>query len=387
MRICHVINNLEVGGAEVMLHKLLAAIDRTEFDCRVISLIHRGTIGARIQALGVPVTELRMQRGIPSLSDLWRLRQAVQHAQADVVQTWMFHADLLGGLAAASLRPAPAIVWNIRHCQLEPHINKASTFWTARFCARLSRWIPRLVLVNSLAGLEYYADLGYERDRLTWIPNGFDLSRFRPSADARASVRVELGLSPDAVLVGHVARFHPEKDHANLIRAAELIADHRPAAEFVLCGDGVTLDNPELKSWVAATRHPQKFHLLGRRNDIPQLQASFDLGVSSSRTEAFPNVIGEAMASGVPCVVTDVGGSAEVVGETGRVVPPFDPAALATACLDLLNLPAREFDALRRRARERVERHFDITRIAAAYCDVWRSVVPQRDAAPLRRAA
>lgn len=388
VKVCHIINNLDVGGAEMMLLKLLTAIDRREYDSTVISLIGRGLVGQRIADLGVPVQSLGFRQSLPRPWDLWRLRREIARFQPDVVQTWMFHSDLLGGLAASTVRPRPAIVWNIRHSNLAAHVDKRTTYWTVSLCAKLSHQIPHRIIVNSEAGRQHHAELGYNAGRLIVVPNGFDLQDFSPSAAARVSLRKELELPPDARLVGHVGRFNPQKDHVGFIRAAGQMANSRQDVWFVMCGREVTLDNPELAAAIERTGRADRFRLLGRRDDMSRVHAAMDVTVSSSGAgEGFPNVVGEAMASGVPCVVTDIGGSAEVVGEAGRVVPPFNHEALAAAVIELLNLPTHEFESLQRRARQRVERQFDIRKIAADYCNIWGSAAPQPVSAPLRRAA
>jgi glycosyltransferase involved in cell wall biosynthesis len=387
MKVCHLISNLDVGGAEVMLLKLLAATDHARVECRVISLIEKGPIGAKLEALGIPVTALGLRRGLPRPADLWRIRQAIAAADCDVLQTWMFHADLLGSLAVTGLRRAPAVVWNIRHSNLAEGVNKRSTFWTVRLCAAMSSRWPAKILANSEAGLRHHIDLGYAAERCRMIPNGFDLAVYRPSESDRAAIRTELGIVQEVPVIGHAGRFDPQKDHALFVAAAGRIAAVHPTARFVMCGRDVSHENTALWKAVQATGHAERFHLLGRRGDMPAVQASFDLAVSSSCAgEGFPNVIGEAMACGVPCVVTDVGGSAEVVGETGRVVPPRQPDLLAAACLELLGLPRTEFARLGLAARRRMETHYDIHKIAAQYEAVWREVAG-RAVEPRRHAA
>jgi glycosyltransferase involved in cell wall biosynthesis len=378
MRVCHLISNLDVGGAEVMLHKLLAATDRQAIDCHVISLIEKGPIGAKIEALGIPVTALGLRRGLPHPFDLWRLRAAIANVRCDVLQTWMFHADLLGSIAATCLRSAPAVFWNIRHSNLEEGVNKRSTFWTVKLCAAMSTRWPTKILVNSAVGLQHHVELGYDPERMLLIPNGFDLATYRPNPAARSTIRQSLGIADDIPVIGHAGRFDPQKDHLLFVEAAGLIARQHPTVRFVMCGRDVAPENAPLQAAVQATGFADRFHLLGRRSDMPAVQASFDLGVSSSCAgEGFPNVIGEAMACGVPCVVTDVGGSAEVVGETGRVVPPKSAAELAAACLELLNLPTSVFQQLREAARRRMETEYDIRHIADHYAAAWESAPPR----------
>jgi len=366
VRVVHVISGLGQGGAETMLAKLLGAMDRRRVDAAVVSLLDKGLLGPRIEALGVPVHALGMRRGVPSPTALLRLFLLLRRLRPDLVQTWMYHADLLGGLAARAGHIP--VAWNIRQSDLDPNLSKRSTRWTARACASLSRVIPRRIVCCSSRAAQVHQALGYCPDRMVVIPNGFDTRVFQPDPARRASTRRRLGISDGEFLVGLVARFDPQKDHGTFIEAAGQVAALRPSARFLLCGEGIDHTNPELGRWIDRASVGDRSHLLGRRDDIPQLMPGLDLAVSSSAFgEGFPNVLGEAMASGVSCVATDVGDSAEILGDSGRSVPPRRPEALAAAILEMIDLPAQERRRLGEGARQRVLERFGIEAVAARY--------------------
>lgn len=350
-----------------MLAKLVTRSDRIRFQHTVVSLLAVGPIGEKIKAAGIPVYSLGMRRGVPSAAGLWRLLVLLRQAAPAVVQTWLYHADLLGLLGGLIAR-AP-VIWNIRssyHHGLHSPVTKV--------CAWLSR-LPAVVVVNSEAGREIHAGVGYRPREWQWIPNGFDLDAFVPDQPARASVRQELGLPGDALLIGMIARYDPQKDFSTFARAAGLLLREGPAATFLLAGDGITAENGTLSQLLDADGVAGMVRLLGRRHDVPRLMAALDVAtLSSSYGEGFPNVVGEAMACGVPCVVTDVGASATIVGDTGRVVPPRDPAALAAAWGELLTLPSEERSALGERARARVEANFGLDHIVREYEDLYERV-------------
>jgi len=217
------------------------------------------------------------------------------------------------------------------------------------------------------------------------IPNGSDLSTFKPALEARRSVRRELGLREGIPLVGLVARFDLPKDHRTFVRAAALLHDRVPEANFVLCGDGITWENPQLTEWIDAAGIRSCCHLLGRRLDVPRLTAALDVASSSSAySEAWPLVVGEAMACGVPCVVTDIGDSALIVGDTGRVVPPKDPEALAEAWYELLAVGPDVRARLGVAARRRIEERFSLTSAIAKYEELYEGIALRNGlAAPL----
>ena len=204
------------------------------------------------------------------------------------------------------------------------------------------------------------------------IPNGFDLEGFKPDSSARVSVRTELGIGPNHPVIGLVARFDPQKDHRSFIDAASILAARLPSAWFVLCGDDVTWDNQELARWIDDAGIRDRVYLLGRRDDIARLLNAFDVAsLSSAYGEGFPNVVGEAMACGVPCVVTDVGDSAWIVGDTGRVVPIRDPKALADSWLALVEAGQQARQMLGARARARIIEQFDLEVIAGRYAKLY----------------
>lgn len=376
MKVLHVITGLGTGGAETMLYRLVSRIDRATFESEVISLIDIGPIGQKIQALGVSVRALGMCPGVPNPLAVLQLAYWLQQDPPQVIQTWMYHADLVGGLAARLAGRIP-VAWGIRHSTFEPQTTKRITIWTAMACARLSRWLPARIVCCSEASRRTHAQLGYAADKMVVIPNASDLAVFRPDPAARQSVRQELGIPEKAPLIGLVARFHPQKDHRNFVQAAARLHACVAESHFLLCGDGITWENPELAEWIEAAGIQSQCHLLGRREDIPRLTAAVDIAtISSSYGEGFPNVIGEAMACGVPCVVTDVGDSAIIVGETGVVVPPKDPQALAAGWSQLLlDMSREERLQLGFAARQRILERYSLGKIVEQYERLYKSLV------------
>lgn len=374
MRVIHVITGLGVGGAELMLLKLLSRIDRTAFETRVVSLTGRGAVGKRIENLGIELQVLGLKRYLPNLLRISWLAYWIAKQKADVVQTWMYHADLVGGVAAKLAGGIP-VVWGIRRGRFNFDEDKLTTHGVAAACARLSSWLPTRTVCCSEAARESHAAAGYDSKRMLVIPNGFDPEAFRPDPEARRSVRQELGLRDEAILIGLVARFDPQKDHRTFLEAAARLRACNPNVAFVLCGDGVSWDNEVLAGWTREFRVADAIHLVGRRDDIPRITAALDIACLSSIGEGFPNVIGEAMACGVPCVVTDVGDAAYLVGKTGIVVPPRNPAALAAAWQGLLDAGAARRAALGRLARERILTDFNLPDIVKRYENLYRELV------------
>ncbi len=373
INVFHIITSTDVGGAEMMLGGLLSVTDRTRFAPQVVSLTPPGAVAGRIEALGVPVHSLRMARGWPNPMAVGRLARLLRGESADIVQTWMYHADLVGGLAAR-MAGVP-VVWNIRHSNLDPAMDRKRTIRIAALLAYLSRTMPVEIITNSSAAKDAHVARGYAAEKITVIPNGFDTTALKPDAVSRHDVRRELGAGADTPLVGLVARFSPHKDHRGFLRAASRLRARMPQVEFVLCGAGMERSNPELLRWIEEEKLNGCVHLLGPRADVGRINAALDVATSSSRSESFPTAVGEAMACGVPCVVTDVGDSRVLVGDCGWVVAPGDADALAAAWFACLQLPAPERRELGLRARRSIEERFGLPAVAGRYQDLYLDVL------------
>ncbi|MGH7226286.1 MAG: glycosyltransferase family 4 protein, partial [Gemmataceae bacterium] len=360
-----------VGGAEVMLEKLVARMSRNHFQNVVVSLTDAGVLGARIEKGGIPLHCLGMRRGRLGLHGLLKLVGLLRRERPHILQTWMYHADL-AGLLCGRLLGIRNVVWNVRCSNMEGC--SRLTTWTIKACARLSRR-PKAVIVNSEAGQQFHAALGYLPRQWLVIPNGFDLDRFTPDTSARRAVRAELGLGPKAILIGLICRLHAMKGHDTFLRAADTLARDYPNVHFLLAGREVTRDSPDLAPLLVGNSARENVHLLGERRDIPRLMASLDICTSaSSYGEGFSNTIGEAMSCGIPCVVTDVGDSATIVGETGLVLPARDFQALAEGWRRILYLGDEGRRQLGQAARQRVERHYNIEVIANRYEQLYSSL-------------
>ena len=358
IRVLHLISSLAVGGAETMLCNVVLASEGAALRHMVVAMVPGGGLEDRLRAGGIPVETLGMRRGRPSPSGVWRFVRLLRRTRPHIVQTWMYHADLLGLLA----RPIAGarVAWNIRSGR-----DSGIRSWIGRRGAALSRW-PDAVVVNSEAGRRLHTEYGYRPRHWRRIGNGFDLDVFRPSPADRAAVRRELGLAADTPLVGLIARWDPLKGHRTFLAAAARLAVRMPDVRFLLAGDGISVGNRALADLIAPDL-ARRLVLLGRRADIPRLTAALDVASCTSDDEAFPNVVGEAMACAVPCVVTDVGDAAAIVSDPDLVVPPGQPDALADRWARLLAMTPAGRRAIGERGRARVERHYSLPAIADQY--------------------
>ncbi len=338
----------------------------------VVSLKSNGRLEQEIRAKGVQITTLDVKGARNFGSAITGLRRALKTQRPDVIVTWLYHADLLGSLANLLTTRTP-LIWNVRCADMDLSKYSAMTRTLPRLLARLSG-LPSVIITNSNAGRRAHEAYGYRARGWQIIPNGFDISTFRPDDQTRLRMRKALKIDATTPLIGLIARVDPMKDHETFLLAAAKVASFLPSARFLLAGRGT--DNLDFSKTIAARGLPtHRFLLLGERLDVPEILTTLDLAVSSSRTEGFSNSIAEAMATGVPCVVTDVGDSAAIVGDTGRVVPKESPDDLARAMIEILTLPEDERARLSTAARERISRNFALEATNQQYADVFAKVI------------
>jgi glycosyltransferase involved in cell wall biosynthesis len=375
LRILHVSVGLESGGAETVLYKLASRTDRSRFEPHVVSLTDEGPqIGRRMREANIPLTALGFRRGSPNPNLVLRLIREIRRVRPQLVQTWMYHADLVGGLAGQFVRGVP-IIWGLHNSNFDPNRAKRSLLRVIAINRYLSRWLPTRVVCCSEAVKTIHANLGYDAAKLHTIPNGLDTDEFIPIPNAASILRRELNVAPDTILIGYVARWDPQKDHATFLSAAKQLAQQRSDVHFLLCGAGMDASNSELARLAAGANLGDRLHLLGLRNDVPVVTAGLDVAsCSSSYGESFALVLGEAMACGVPVVSTNLPGPASVIGEEGWVVPVGDAPAMAAAWRDALGMRLEERRALGIRARQRILENFSIQKMVEGYESLYTEV-------------
>jgi len=372
MRILHVITGLRTGGAEMMLWKFLS-LTHTHHSQAVISLMDEGTIGRRIVRLNVPVFALDLRKTSPNPARALDIRWLTREFDPDLILGWMYHANLVASFAGMVSPRRPPVLWGVRHGLEDEELRRRPI---VKLNALLSRR-PDAIIYNSTIGAQQHAAFGFHGVQQIVIPNGFDCQTFRPDPESRYEVRKELNLEENAPLIGLVARYDPLKDHGGFLRALAMVVEGHKSARFLLVGPGTR--EPELEKLVAGFGLSDRVFLLGERPDIPRLTAALDIACSSSREEGFSNAIGEAMSCGVPCVVTDVGDSRYLVGETGFCVPPSQSEALAGAISRLIAASPSCRKRLGAAARRRVEENFSLSAVVCRFEKVFEHFLHQRN--------
>jgi glycosyltransferase involved in cell wall biosynthesis len=365
INVVHLITSLDTGGAEIMLARLVENMDRKKFFLTVICLTRQGKVGERIVAAGIPVIFLDMPRGRPSVRGLFRLWKHLREIRPNILQTWLYHSDLIG-LLTGRLASIRNIVWNIRCSVTDERYHKGFNGLIVKLLARFSGW-PKAVIVNSRAGQEIHEMQGYRPRRWVYLPNGVQTNLFSPDVAARKEMRASLSLGSQDFVVGLAGRYDPLKNHKLFIEAALVFSAANHNAKFVLVGFNVDQNNAVLTQQIAESGLEDKFLLLGERIDMPEITRIFDVATCSSLGEGFPTVIAEAMASGVPCVSTNVGEAATIVGDYGHIVPVKNAAELASGWQKVSTLGDEEYDALSTKCRSRIVSNYSLDTVTRQY--------------------
>lgn len=371
MRIVHIITGLNRGGAEGALFRLCAK--QSDNSVTVVSLMDEGVYGPLLRKAGVDVYSLGMCSLGSVFRAIHRLRKFLRSQQPDVVQTWMYHADLIGGLVAWTL--SIPVCWGIRNSGAAQG-SKWSTRLVIKACAVVSSFVPAKVISCSARAVGEHQSLGY-KGAFEVIPNGFAMATWLSKPGTKMSFE-DLGFSSDSFVFAHAARAHPQKDHATLAAAFSLAHERNPSLKLLMCGDGLVKSSAYFESLPFSPSARNSVLALGARDDLPLLWQRVDGFVLSSVVEGFPNVVAEAMASGLPCVVTDAGDAAQIVGDTGYVVPVSHPSALGAAMLEMSRMPVGDRAQLSSEARRRIADNFTVERMVDGFNRVWSDVAAER---------
>lgn len=373
-RVLHIINDLERGGAETALCRLVThPITRQWLDSTVVCLKGEGPLAAPMREAGIKVHVMGMHSPLNLPLALWRLYRTIGAAAPDVVQTWLYHSDLLGGVLSR-LRRVP-VVWGVRTTTLGAG-NAYTTRIVRWLCARLSGHVPAAIVYAADAARQAHERAGYRAQSSHVIRNGVQTLAPDMQAAHREAMRRQLGIADDELLIGWVGRNNPDKDVPTFLKALALVLARHPRARAAMIGRGLGPDQEAAFADVLGRERASRLLLMGEQSQVQTCYPAFDVFVLSSRTEAFPNVLAEAMAAGVPCISTDVGDARWVLGDGGMVVPTADPQAMAQALHELISRPAlREAQGHQGQARALAVHSMEAW--ANAFIDLYRNLTRQ----------
>lgn len=372
MRIVHIITGLNQGGAEGVLLRVLGELGN-EFETHVISLTGPGYYSPQLEALDITVHYLNFSAG-KLISASKRLSYILKQIDPHIVQTWMYHADLLGGIVAKFFTRAK-IIWNVRNGNINPRIISFSTWAVVIACSITSYFIPDKIISCSFKACDVHEKAGYSKKKLVVIPNGIDTNKYVISAGLRKKGRLLLGKFQNATVIGNISRWNPLKDHKTLLGAFAEVIEKYPECVLVLVGKGLEESNKKLSACLAQFNIRDKVVLMGSRPDTVELMNALDLHVLSSVGEAFPNVVAETMACGVRNVVTDAGDAAKIVGNLDVVVPVRNHEKLATAIKKQLGCIDVNRDLISQQQRERIVNLYSLKAMVENYKLLWKQQI------------
>ena len=370
-KVVHVITGLGDGGAEGVLYRLCS--DSKIAQHVVISLMDDGRYGVKLRENGVRVYCLGMKKRSFEIAKVFNLVKIIKSESPDLVQTWMYHADFIGGIAAR-FAGVKRVFWGVRHSNLEKSVTRRSTLLIARLCAILSSFLPEKVICCADKAASTHINMGYDKAKIVVIHNGVDLTRFYPNVEARNEIRSDIKVSSDTFLVGMVGRWDKQKDHASFLKALSEVRKNFENFKCVLVGTNISEENSDLVRLVSQTGLEGKVILCGQRNDVPSIMNALDLHVLSSFTEGFPNVVAESMACGTPCVSTNVGDAAFILGVEKLSWESSDSVMLSELITSIASKWAGEpmrWHDLKEYCRSRIKNNFSHQKMVDRFEEVW----------------
>jgi glycosyltransferase involved in cell wall biosynthesis len=373
MRVVHVITGLKQGGAENALFRLVSNRNH-KIKNTVISIQGDGVFVEKFKKIGIEVVSLDLKSRIFFPVAVFKLTKLFKKINPDIIQSWMYHADLLAGIAAFLTKKK--IFWGIVNFNLDTSVIKYSTKFIIKLCSFLSYSIPEKIISCSENAIEAHTDVGYCRNKFVTIPLGIDIDDFYKNNNKRIFFRNKWGIKTDDIVLGYVARWDPVKDHDNLLAALNILVKNKLNFKCVLIGPNVDKNNIELKKIIVNKYNVlDKIILPGPLEDIQGAMSALDIHVLSSVGEAFPNVVAEAMACEIPCVVTKVGDAPKIVGTTGWVVEPSNPKELSKALIEAINEKKIKYlwEKRSNAARMRIKENFTQEKMIDSYHNTWKN--------------
>lgn len=372
MRILHIINDLNTGGAEVLLYKILKN-SSTDDDFFIITLKEKGKIGQKIVDLGFTIYELKINR-FNFLFKFIQLVNVILKFNPNVIHTWMYHSNLIGGFAAKFHRLS-RIIWSIHHNDLSPSLNKKATIFIAYLGGLFSKWVPHKIICVSEKVFITHSNFGYDIQKLVIINNGVDTNEFYFNPECRNTFLKQFNFSENDYLVGFFGRFDPIKNWKGFLRSCKLLIDKSDDKniKIIMGGSNMDSNNLELISFLDSLKIKNEVLLLGLRDDMQKILSSIDIVVNTSFNESFSLILAEAMACELLCVSTIEGDPCNIVGEIGIRKSFQSDEEIAQDIFSAL-IKSRKSNNSRSLARERIKSLFDLQKTIREYNQVYKVI-------------
>ena len=358
MKLVFLLRSMTMGGAQRQLIGLVSRMDRSLFEIIIISLYSGGAFAEQLKTTGIRTISLEKKGRWDLFRSLARLAAVTRRLEPDILHSLSPATNVLAAMLKRAL-PKTRIVWGIRGSDIAGRQMDWIDKFNLKLQAKLSR-SANLVIFNSYAGRDYHVRNGIPADRAVVIPNGIDTEKFKPDTQLRQGQRARWQVNEESRLLGIVGRIASVKDHFTFLRAAAIWGRCARDVKFICIGDGEESYAQTLRKMSCDLGLQERIIWTGPiLDEIPSAYTGLDISCNSSKTEGTSNSIAEAMACGVPCVVTDVGDSRHIVGDCGVVVAPGNPDALAEGFSRMAQL-LREQPEIRARARERIQLEFGV---------------------------
>ena len=365
----HIIASLNIGGAETMLLRLIKHRPDLAKSTIVISLTENGKIGTTLEAMGVKVISMEMNTWSSTFITILKIKRIIQNEKPHIIHTWMYHANILGGIAAY-LAKNKNIIWSIRRSEFKRK-ESFSTFVVMKIGAFFSSIIPKVIVHVAELGLKNHQEYGYKSSNTLVIPNGFDIEKFKHDSVARKRIRNELNLTDDHIVIGCVGRFHESKGYETLISSSIEVLKLHKNVKYLLVGRNLDYQNNTLMEWINKTYFSDHFLLAGEQDNVSEYMSAMDIFCLSSTTEGFPNVVGEAMASALPCVVTDVGDVKKIIVNDAILIQPENKQLLSKGLCEMLNIDNEKRQKIGLKGRIKIEKEYPIKSICDRYYNLY----------------
>ncbi|WML90273.1 glycosyltransferase [Thiothrix lacustris] len=378
-KICvvHIITGLDADESALMLYKLLAHIDRSQFEPVVISLDGEADLSNRIRAHGITVYSLDMSNNLTVGWQIFKLAHLLRSIKPDIIQGWMYHGNLATSLANLSLGNRYPLIWTVHNTLYNIRQKSRTTRWIIELTTKRSNTATR-ILYNTELNASQHISIGYDDQHTQIIPNGFDTQLFSPNAYRRSNSRQMLGIPEDAIVIGMFTHDFSLNDHTLFLEATHLLLQHHKNVHFLLVGQDLTPEHPSIISLLKRSPMPQNIHLLGERKDTHSLMNTLDIfSLISSSADGFPNSVIEAMACGIPCITTDIIDLPHITGHTGQTLQTSDttPSALAFIWLEWINAGEAWRKEMGLRGMAYIQQHYNIRQITDQYQATYKELV------------
>ncbi|BFM49626.1 glycosyltransferase [Marinomonas sp. THO17] len=368
--ILYLINSLDVGGAEIALKKLILNLP-DGVQVKVVTLKSEGKIADDLRLEGIDVFCLNVKSIMHFPSAILQLNKIIKDERPEIIQSWLYYSDLVASFASM-LSGGQKIIWGIRTTEL-----KKGSYITAiirKVLSWLSYWIPTKIVVVAEKAKEKHIEIGYDASKMKVIPNGFDIEASQVDLSSVSLFKKDIGISKNDFVIGCIGRLSQDKGQDVFIAAADLISQRFPSIKFLMVGRDLELSNSKVTGWINKTSYPDNFILVGERSDVSVCLKAMDIFCLPSRSEGFPNVLGEAMLAGVPCISTDAGDAAALGGENVPIAEINNSIDLANKLIDLLEKTVEERNELGLVLNQRIVEKYSVDKMVSRYIDLYKEL-------------